>query len=174
MLINNIHTILTYLTLTVQVAIVLSLIGFLFPSSRNMLKIYFYKYGLSLSFAVALTATLGSLFFSKIVGYAPCELCWYQRIFMYPQIFLLGLALIKKERAIVDYMLVLSFFGTVISLYHNYIYYSTLAINFCSTDGGVSCTTKYFTELGYITIPLMSLTAFISIMLLQFFSKKSS
>ena len=36
------------------------------------------------AFVVAAIATGGSLFFSQVAGFVPCELCWFQRICMYP------------------------------------------------------------------------------------------
>ena len=40
-----------------------------------------------LAFLVALTATVGSLYFSEVARFTPCVLCWYQRIAMYPLVF---------------------------------------------------------------------------------------
>ena len=123
------------------------------------------KHALLLAFIMALVATLGSLFFSLGAGFTPCELCWYQRILMYPQAVLLGLALIKKDGKIADYILSLSAIGIVIPAYHNYIYYTAISSNFCKL--GESCTVKFFTELGYITIPMMALTSFAVIITLM-------
>jgi disulfide bond formation protein DsbB len=119
-------------------------------SSENAIKI---------SFAIALLSTMGSLFYSEIAKFPPCDLCWFQRIFMYPQVVLLGIALIKKDNKIVDYSLALAGIGILISLYHNYIVFAALQSPTCSLSG-VSCTTKMVLGLGYVTIPLMALTAF--------------
>ncbi|OGN02917.1 MAG: hypothetical protein A2655_02580 [Candidatus Yanofskybacteria bacterium RIFCSPHIGHO2_01_FULL_43_42] len=127
-----------------------------------MLK-FFIKHAILFAFLVALTATLGSLFYSQIMGFEPCELCWFQRIFMYPLVILFGIALYKKQDHIIDYTLSLAVVGGAISLYHNYIYYykKGLAAN-CQLAGidVVSCIKLYISEFGYITIPLMALTAF--------------
>ena len=67
---------------------------------------------------IALVASLGSLYFSEVLLYVPCELCWYQRILMYPLVILLGIAAVKKDAGIVTYVLPLSIIGGSISIYH--------------------------------------------------------
>ena len=114
-------------------------------------------------FFISLLATSGSLFYSQIAGFPPCELCWFQRIFMYPQVVILGVALLKKESQILDYSLALASVGTLISLYHNYIIYAAVESNTCLLSA-ISCTTKVVLGLGYVTIPLMALTAFVAIL----------
>ncbi|GAJ40946.1 disulfide formation protein [Parageobacillus caldoxylosilyticus NBRC 107762] len=70
------------------------------------------------AWVISLIATLGSLYFSEILKFIPCDLCWFQRIFMYPQVVLLGIAVIRKEYGIARYSLALSVIGGTISLYH--------------------------------------------------------
>ncbi|MCL5432699.1 MAG: disulfide oxidoreductase [Patescibacteria group bacterium] len=124
---------------------------------------------LILGFIIACFATLGSLYFSEIAGFIPCRLCWFQRIFMYPQSVLFLIAYIKKDKNIFNYTLYLSLIGAVISLYHIYVQrFVTVAV--CAI--GESCTTNFFTYFGYITIPVMSLTAFILILILSILKKK--
>jgi len=118
---------------------------------------------------VALVATAGSLYYSEIAGFVPCELCWFQRIFMYPQVVILGLAIMKRDQNIEAYGLTLAGFGLLFSLYHNVAIYTAVPSAFCSLTS-VSCATKVVLGLGYVTIPLMALTAFsliIAIFLLQ-------
>jgi disulfide bond formation protein DsbB len=136
-------------------------------------NVFLVRNGLFFAFIVSLASTLGSLFYSQIAGFAPCELCWFQRIFMYPQVILLGLALIKKDSRIVDYALSLSLIGGVISLYHNYVYFMNGGLNsYCVVGGqGVSCIKRYVLEFGYITIPVMAFTAFLMVVILLLFSK---
>lgn len=118
---------------------------------------------LFLSFAASLIATLGSLYFSEIQKYIPCELCWYQRIFMYPLVLLLGMAIVKKDYGIARYSFVLSTIGGLISLYH----YSIQKVSFLGENsiscGVVPCTGQYINWLGFITIPFLALIAFIII-----------
>jgi len=154
-----------------QIFLLLGILYFLFFSKNgeNWLKKFIGKNILELSFLVAFIATAGSLFFSEVAGYKPCELCWFQRIFMYPQVILLGLAWLRKDNKIIDYALPLAIGGTLISLYHNYIYYLAQKSAICSA--ATPCTTPYVLEFGYITIPLMALTAFLSLIFLMSISK---
>lgn len=129
-------------------------------NKENFLLQFVAKNGILLAFFTALAATLLSLYYSEIAGFVPCVLCWWQRIFIYPQVLLLALAIYKKENSIVDYALLLTFVGGLIALYHTYISYGGAAFLPCGADG-ISCTRRYVYEFGYITIPLMSLTSFL-------------
>ena len=108
----------------------------------------------------ALVATLGSLSFSEILHFTPCVLCWYQRICMYPLVFILTVGIIEKNRKIYRYVLPLSITGLIISLYHNLLYYRIIPEKIAPCIKGVSCTTRFFAWFGFITIPLLALTAF--------------
>ena len=126
----------------------------------------------SLSLLISLTATLGSLFFSEVAKFAPCVLCWYQRIFMYPQPFLLYLAILRDEKIIRPYLYALNLIGALIGVYQYIlqIFPNSYLAN-CSISGGESCVKGYHFYFGYITIPLMAVTAFIlNIILLSFSS----
>ena len=120
-----------------------------------------------LSFIIVLGAFVGSLFYSEIAGFPPCSLCWYQRIFIYPQIILLAGALIWRDRTIARYLLPLSIIGGIIALYNSYIQYGGSALISCGTDpSAINCSQRLVFEFGYITLPLMSLTAFVLLILL--------
>jgi disulfide bond formation protein DsbB len=112
---------------------------------------------------VALVATMGSLYFSEIRGYDPCELCWIQRIFMYPLVIVIGIAYVQKNVKIALTTLVFSVIGGCISLYH----YGIQKLDFLSDSapacGRVPCTGQYINYFGFITIPFLALTAFILI-----------
>ena len=86
------------------------------------------------SFIIVLGAFFGSIFYSEIAGFPPCSLCWYQRIFIYPQIILLGGALIWHDRAIARYVLPLSIIGGIIALYNSYLQYGGSPLIPCGTD----------------------------------------
>jgi disulfide bond formation protein DsbB len=112
---------------------------------------------------ISVIATLGSLYFSDIKGFIPCELCWYQRIFMYPLSILLGIATFYNERQIIKYALPLSIIGGGISLFH---YMEQKVPGFAEIKPctqGVPCTAEYINWFGFITIPFLALTAFILI-----------
>lgn len=118
---------------------------------------------LFISFSVATIATIGSLYFSEILKYEPCKLCWIQRIFMYPQAILLGVAYIRKDYLIAKYSLILSCIGGTFSLYH----YGTQKIPLLGDHslicGPTPCTAQYINWFGFITIPFLALTAFLII-----------
>ena len=118
------------------------------------------SYGLYLAWLVSLVATGGSLYFSEVVGFVPCVLCWYQRIFMYPLVLLLGIASYRQDTGIKIYALPLAIIGGSISLYH-YLDQKIAGFGFphvCS--GGVPCDAQYINWLGFITIPFLALIAF--------------
>jgi disulfide bond formation protein DsbB len=119
------------------------------------------------AWGVSLIATLGSLYFSEVMKFIPCELCWFQRIFMYPQVIILGMAVIRKEYDISRYSLVLSVIGLLISTYHYLIQKVPFFQNHANSCGNIPCTDQYINWLGFITIPFLALTAFILIALLS-------
>ena len=112
---------------------------------------------------VALIATLGSLYFSEIMQYEPCKLCWIQRIFMYPLVIIYGTALIKKDMRIALPGIIFSSIGMCISIYH----YATQKLPVLQDTGGfcgdVPCTLQYVNYFGFITIPFLAGIAFIII-----------
>lgn len=130
------------------------------------------SYFLYAAWIVAVIATLGSLYFSEVREFIPCEMCWYQRIAMYPLALLLGIAAYYNDVRIKKYALPISIIGGMISLYHYTMQkFPALApIQPCS--GGVPCNVQYINWAGFITIPFLALTAFTIISVLLFFVKK--
>ncbi|MFT4326563.1 MAG: disulfide oxidoreductase [Candidatus Woesearchaeota archaeon] len=139
----------------------LIVLGFLFR------KKFSFKYKLEAAFSLVLVATIGSLYYSEIRGFTPCVLCWYQRIFMYPLVILLGIAVWKKDYGVKKYALPLAGIGSFFAIMH-YIQQKTAVtvLEFCSLEGGASCGVPFVFRFGYITIPFMALTAFIGVILL--------
>jgi disulfide bond formation protein DsbB len=123
---------------------------------------------LFLAFAAALIAMFGSLYFSEIRQYEPCELCWYQRILMYPFVVLLGIATVKKDYGIAFYTMILSAIGGCISLYHFGIQKLSFLADVAPACGRVPCTSDYINWLGFITIPFLALIAFIIVFICSF------
>lgn len=113
---------------------------------------------------VSLVATLGSLYFSEIRGYEPCELCWYQRILMYPIFLITTVAYIQKNVRIAFTTAVFACIGGAISLYHYGIQKLDFLSNSAPSCGRVPCTGEYINLLGFITIPFLALIAFILIL----------
>lgn len=123
---------------------------------------------LFVAWAISVTATLGSLYFSEIKQFEPCELCWYQRIFMYPLTILLGVASVKKEAGIAVYSAALSGIGLCISLYHYLIQKVAFFSSSAPECGRVPCTGQYINLFGFITIPFLALIAFALIFIISF------
>lgn len=126
---------------------------------------------LVLSFFIALFATAGSLVLSEIVKLPPCELCWYQRVFVYPQVVIFGIAAFKNDFKVRIYSLALSVIGALIALYHISLQLYPAVFPPCS-DEVASCTTKQFVVYDYVTIPVMSLTIFLMLIFLGFAAKR--
>ena len=111
-------------------------------------------------FAVSLAGMLGSLYFSEVMNFAPCMLCWYQRIALYPIVFISFIALVRKDIAARVYVLPLAIAGFLIALYQNFLIWGLIPESLKPCVEGVSCTTKYIEWFGFITIPFLSLVAF--------------
>ncbi|GIW63136.1 MAG: SPBc2 prophage-derived disulfide bond formation protein B [Patescibacteria group bacterium] len=166
MLVEIIINILSILTILAQIFFVFIILAYFV--SKSWLEIV-KKYRLFLSFIISLTATAGSLFLSEIAHFTPCKLCWYQRIFMYPLPILILMAFKKNNKNyIYDNLLVFSLIGAFIAGFHYYLQINPTEILSCSSVGySVSCSESFFMRYGYITIPMMSLTAFLNILILS-------
>ncbi len=121
------------------------------------------KNAVLLAWATSFFATFGSLFFSEILKLPPCVLCWYQRIFMYPLVLIIGIGIVKKDKNMPLYTLVLSGVGGVIALFHYLLQMKVIPDNLAPCVQGISCTSRYIEYFGFVTIPFMSLVAFVII-----------
>jgi disulfide bond formation protein DsbB len=114
-----------------------------------------------LGFVFSSAAVLGSLYYSEIAGYEPCVLCWYQRIFMYPQMIIFGIAMYKKSSEVLVYNLALSVIGLLLAAYHYYGQIFNAGSLPCAVLGySASCSQRFVMTFGYITIPMMAATVF--------------
>jgi disulfide bond formation protein DsbB len=112
-------------------------------------------------FLVASIATGGSLFFSEIAGFIPCELCWYQRICMYPLSIVSLLAALANDRRVARYLLPLPLVGAGVSVYHLLVENGVVEqAKACLLSAPGGCATKWINEFGYVTIPTLALTGF--------------
>ncbi len=118
-----------------------------------------------LVFLIALLSTAISLYFSEILKLAPCVLCWYQRIFMYPIVLISAVNIIRKHQDIYYYILPFSILGFFIALYQNLLVWKILPETVAPCTTGVSCIDQQFVLFGFFTIPLGSLIAFAGITL---------
>lgn len=164
---------LALLTVAGQIVVVVLIVSL--ATKRSEMLNFFAKYALVFSLSVALIATLGSLFYSEIAGYEPCKLCWWQRILMYPQTILLGIAWLKKDYGLVLYNIVLSSLGALIAGYHYLLQIGIASSIGCSAVGySIDCAPRFVMQFGYITISLMALTAFLLIISFMIVFKRSS
>jgi disulfide bond formation protein DsbB len=119
-------------------------------------------YELWLAFVVAAVATGGSLFLSEIANFIPCELCWFQRIFMYPIAIVTLLAAIANDHRVARYLLPLPVIGAGVSVYHLLIEQGVVEqTNACLVSAPGGCAVKWIDEFGYVTIPVLALTGFV-------------
>ena len=119
------------------------------------------------AWAIALGASLGALFIGEVLGQEPCNLCWYQRIAMFPLALILGLASLYNDCSIRRYALPLATAGGGVALWHTLLYVGLISETIvpCSVNGP-SCTDANMTILGVIPLPMISLASFIVIVLL--------
>jgi disulfide bond formation protein DsbB len=160
------------LSVCALVALFLLFIG----PKKNIYLAFIDKHYLTLGFIISLTATLFSLVYSEIVGFLPCYLCWYQRIFLFPLFFIFGMAIWHKDRHIVRYVLPLLSVGFMVSVYQNFMYYFGSTGNLPCDASGVSCYVQLINEFGgLISFPMLSLMTYVSlitIVLVAHFYKK--
>ena len=115
---------------------------------------------LILGFIISTVATLGSLFYSEIMNYAPCVLCWYQRIAMYPLVALFLVGMFQPIKYTIKFTLPVVSIGLFIAIYHNLLHYGIVPETASPCRAGVPCSTVYINWLGFITIPMLSAIAF--------------
>ncbi len=113
-----------------------------------------------LSWLIALVSTLGALFLGEVMGIVPCVLCWYQRIAMFPLVIILALGLLPFDYHGVRYALPLAVTGWAIALYHCLLYWGVVPQSLVPCGQGPSCTDVKLQLADFISIPLLSLTAF--------------
>lgn len=127
---------------------------------------------LRLNFLVALAATLGSLYFGEVLGYPPCSLCWYQRICIYPLVLIFGVALWTGDRQWHRTALPLALIGFAIATYHNSLYFDWIDEGIIPCQQGVSCKARTIEIFGFLTIPLLSLGVFITVIILSILNQR--
>lgn len=160
-----------------QIFSIYAILALFFGPKQNKFLDFTEKHFLTISFFIVLFSSLFSMVYSEAIGYLPCKLCWYQRIFLFPQVFLFGIALWEKKRDIVKYATPLTGLGLIISVYQNFVYYFGAGSNSLICDAsGTSCYEHLVSEFGgYISIPMLALAAFLALsalLLVAHFYKK--
>lgn len=142
-----------------------------FYTSRVFEK-FINAWGIALGFVFTLASSVMTLVYSEGFGFVPCGLCWLQRVFLYPQVFLLGMALFYKEKVAARYGLMLSIPGLIIALYQHYLQMGGGEFIACPTSGG-DCAKRILFEFGFMTFPLLSATLFLFLIVLYFYIIKN-
>lgn len=165
----NATPIIGFITLVSNVIFAVVVLAILIHTdTRKHLYNFVHKYVLELLFFGILSAVVGSLVYSDIVGFPPCDLCWWQRIFMYPQLIVVGFAMYRGDKNVIDYLMPLSILGAIVSLYQSFLQWGfDMGVGSgCAAVGG-ECSKVYFLEYSYITIPFMAFTVFAYIIALK-------
>ena len=119
---------------------------------------------LQAAWLLAVVATLGSLFFGEVMKLTPCSLCWYQRICLFPLTAVLAAGIVLHDERVLCYSLPLVLVGLAIAVYHNLLDYDLIAEELVPCTEGVPCSARPIEWLGFVTIPLLSLLTFASIL----------
>lgn len=174
--IGILNKILSLGTIFLQIFILFLIINLIFNRENNKFLFFIKKYTFHLGFLSALGAVVLSLFYSEVVGYPPCDLCWIQRLFLYPQLVIFGVELYRKNLSSLDSSLIFAILGSLTSIYHIYVENGGTIGPTCAdpSSGGVSCAVRYVYEFGFVTMPLMALTLslFIIVLIINYRIKK--
>lgn len=164
---QNFSLIISFSAIIAQVITLALLASLIFKRDWHLTRLA-KKHGVMLAFLTALFGTLFSLVYSDIIGFPPCTLCYIQRIFLYPQVAVLGILLFKESVLARKIALGLSIIGGIIAVYHYYGQMFDLGALACDigADGASLCAQIPFIQFGYITIPMLSLTSFLLIIAL--------
>lgn len=128
------------------------------------------KHSLQLGLSVALSAVIGSVFYSEIIGFEPCVLCWWQRVLIYPIAVIFIVALSKRLDNAFTYVVPLATLAAIVAFYHAYTNLGGTSILPCTEEGSL-CSRLYVMEFGYITIPTMSLTIAVYILVIAWIKR---
>jgi disulfide bond formation protein DsbB len=176
---NAIHCLNIFLgvgAIILQILVVIVLFILFFGPQKNKFLDFIERHFLVIGFLISLSATLFSLVYSEVIKFPPCQLCWFQRIFLFPQVFIFGVALwnnfryqLAEAKNVIKYSIPLLSVGFIVSVYQNFVYYFGSANLGACDSTGVSCYQHLVSELGgYISIPMLSLTSFFTLLTIVF------
>lgn len=175
----NLNFLLALGTLILQVVSVILLAVYIreetIPGGKEIAELV-RTWGLHLALLATGLGTALTLYYSEILGFPPCSLCWFQRIFLYPQVVLFAIALWKKDDSVTLYAIWLSILGIVPALYQHVMQTWALGALPCPSGSteGVNCAQRLLFEFGYITYPLMAASLFAFIIILMLLLRKDS
>ncbi|OGG49615.1 hypothetical protein A2763_02930 [Candidatus Kaiserbacteria bacterium RIFCSPHIGHO2_01_FULL_54_36] len=143
-----------------------------FPDLEGIVS-YLRTWGIGIAFLASAGASIVTVVHSGIFGLPPCPLCWWQRAFLYPQVVMFGIAVLMRDRVIAGYSIALSIIGLMIGVYHHVLQMYPTGSLPCPSEGGVSCGQILFLQFGYITYPMMSISAFAFLIVLMLFVRST-
>lgn len=147
-------------------SVIVLLLLFVGPK-KNPLLDFIDKYSLLLLFLLSFFSSVFPLIYSEIINFLPCNLCWWQRVFMFPLVFIFAVALWDKDKKVNRYAFPLIGVGLLLSFYQNFFYYFGQNSDLPCDASGISCYQRLVSEFGgYISIPMMALTAFFTLLVL--------
>lgn len=129
-------------------------------------------WGLLVAYFVTLSGLLMTVLYSEVFGFVPCGLCWLGRVFLYPQVFLLAVALFYKDKTVARYGITLSIPGLLVGLYQHYLQMGGSEFITCPSSGG-DCGKRILFEYGFVTFPLMSVMLFAFLIALYIYILKT-
>jgi disulfide bond formation protein DsbB len=151
----------TYLALAGILAVILSCILVFDAVKARVWSQYISRFGLVAAFGVALGSTVMALLYSEVFGFAPCGLCWLERVFLFSQVAILGGALHFRDALVARYGLILSGAGLSVALYHHYVQMGGTAFLKCPVAQSADCAKRIMFEFGFMTFPLLAACGFL-------------
>jgi len=137
------------------------------PASRTTWSLLF------AAWVLVTIATLGSLFFSEVVGVPVCVLCWYQRIAMYPLVLILAIGLLPYDPRVLHYATALTAAGWLTAAYHVLLVAGVIPESAQPCVQGIPCSETHVSLLGFLNIPTLSLLTFSVLGVLLFFAYRT-
>ncbi len=134
------------------------------------MKRYIQDYALPVCLVIAIAGLLGSLYFSEVLHFIPCVLCWYQRILLYPLVPLFAIGLVTRDRNVWKYGLLSVIISAGVGIYQLLLVYGVIKTSSCLV--GISCAAIQWSLLGFITIPLLAFLEAIVILILLLLYRK--
>lgn len=161
-------------TVFLQIGSAVLLLAYLFPKNpiAEFVGSLAGKHGLLVGLLLTSVAIVMSLVYSEYFGIDPCGLCWFQRIFMYPQALLFAVALFIRDTKVALYSMWLSVFGAGIALYQHYLQMGGTDVLPCPATGAGDCAKRFLFEFGYVTFPLVAFSLFVFLIVLMLFVRR--
>ncbi len=165
--------------LVIASSVIVIVVAFLFSDRhRDKIMQIDYERWLIVIGSIAILATLTSLIYQFIYKTPVCELCWWQRIFLYPIEVITLVAIWKKTKEAHITVAILATIGLFFASYHYYYHFQGFVLGNkltlpCSYGGLLpACTDSPILVFGFITIPFMGILIFVAVLLLAWIAQQ--